>query len=60
MARYDGYHRSLGSKAHCGRHSYTKSLKVLHYGQRKASRSMMLRQSRSSRGIQGRTAMGVL
>lgn len=57
MARYDGGYSSLGSEAHCGRHSYTKFLKVSHYGQKKAKRSRMLRQSRSSPGIQGTMAI---
>lgn len=58
MARYEGYHGSLVSEAHCGRRSYTKFLKVLRYGQKKANPSRMLRQSRSSPGIQGTTATG--
>ena len=57
-ARYDRYKSSLMSEAHYGRHSYTKFLKVSQYGQRKANRSRMLRQSRSSPDIQGTTATG--
>ena len=58
MGRYDGYHLILGSEPHFGRHLFTKSLKASHYEQKKVKRSRMLRQSRSSPGIQGTTATG--
>ena len=60
MARYDPYHSSLKPKAHCGRHSYTKSLKVLRCGQKKVKRSRMLRRSRNSPDIHGSIATDLL
>lgn len=48
MARYDGDNSCIASEAHYGRRSYTKFLKVSHYGQKKAKRLRMLRQSKSS------------
>lgn len=56
MARYDRYHTSLKCKAHCGRHSYTKFLKLLRCGQKKVKRSRMLPRSRNSPDIQGMIA----
>ena len=43
-------------EAHCDRRSCIKSLKGSRYGQKKAKRSRMLRQSRSSPDIQGMRA----
>ena len=57
MARYDG--RTLQQskpEAHFDRRSYIKFLKGLRYGQKKAKRSRMLRQYRSSLDIQGMRA----
>ena len=48
------------SKAHCRRLSYTKFPKISHYGQKKAKRSTMLRLFRSSPGIQGTKATGLV
>lgn len=47
---------AVGPEAHYDRRSYIKFLKGLRYGQKKAKRSRMLRQSRSSPDIQGMRA----
>ena len=56
MARYDGHRSGLNLKLTNDRRSYIKFLRGLHYGQKKAKRSRMLRQFRNSPDIRGMRA----